>query len=55
MFVLHIHRLLASRDSKRAEEINDDLEEQEDFRPRSRVEQEAHSAYLAAKNAEKRE
>jgi hypothetical protein len=47
--------IILLRDSKRAAELDDEQEEQENYRPRTRVEQEAHNAYLAAKEAEKKE
>jgi hypothetical protein len=43
------------RDSKKAAEIDEDLAEQEDYHPRTRAEQEAHTALMAAKAQEKKE
>ena len=46
---------LVLRDSKRAHDCQEAMEEMEDYQPRTRCEQEAHAAYLAAKSQEKRE
>ena len=46
---------LCYRDSKLAEDIEDDLEEQAQHQPRTRAEEDAHRAYLAQKASEKRE
>ena len=53
-FVASLPRLL-SRDSKKASDIQGDLEEQEEYQPRTRAEQDAHNALLAVKAQEKKE
>ena len=44
-----------NRDSKNAKDIQRDLEEQEEYEPRIRDEQEAHCAHLAARAQERKE
>ena len=50
-----MYLFLLYRDSKLAEDIDDELEEQAQHQPRTRAEEEAHRAYMAQKASEKRE